>query len=251
MDISSFRIYGLWPGSAGRWSWPNEFLQIADRGVCDWYMCTFYESSDDGMVYRTRKVPFFSLPTKEKGLLRKLCSTLSFLFLFHYAKWSFPCWLDDYYRQTWRLLPVSGQSMLMRQELFPPPHPKERRKTNLHPVRTFAAWVYIADCEKEGSIIQSKKKGVPSLSFTRRSRNSHILILLVYVDDDIILTGLFTKFLSCLFTLRLYFRPFFLTARVRIVSVFYVEVCLAPCFFPVAWAQSLRSISFFSSPWKS
>lgn len=66
---------------------------------------------------------FFSPPINEKGLLvtRKLCSTLSFLF--HCAKWSFPCWLDDYYGQRWRLLPVSGQSMLMLESLFPPPIP--------------------------------------------------------------------------------------------------------------------------------
>ena len=71
---------------------------------------------------------FFSLPiNEEKGLLvtRKLCSTLSFLF--HCAKLSFPCWLDDYYGQRWRLLPVSGQSMLMLELLFPPPIPGKRK----------------------------------------------------------------------------------------------------------------------------
>lgn len=69
---------------------------------------------------------FFSQKRNEKGLLvtRKLCSTLSFLF--HCAKWSFPCWLDDYYGQRWRRLPVSGQSMLMLEELFPPPTRKRR-----------------------------------------------------------------------------------------------------------------------------
>lgn len=55
----------------------------------------------------------FSPQKNAKGLLvtRKQCSTLSFLF--HCAKWSFPCWLVYYYGQRWRLLPVSGQSMLM------------------------------------------------------------------------------------------------------------------------------------------
>lgn len=89
----------------------------------------------------------WSLPINEKGLLvtRKLCSTLSFLF--HCAKWSFPCWLDDYYGQRWRLLPVSGQSMLMLEELFPPPTRKRWARSDrvfcdiFISFLSFAAWV--------------------------------------------------------------------------------------------------------------